>query len=61
MKEQIENIRMFNKKFTKAGKCIFNLELEVIKLRAELEVEKRYTSCLENALEKQIRISVKGE
>ena len=50
MDEQIECIKMFHKKLNKTGRRIFDLEIEIIKLRAELEVEKRYTQCLENVL-----------
>lgn len=56
MDEQIECIKMFHNKLNKTGKRIFELELEIIKLRAELEVEKRYTHCLEKAISK-----IKGE
>lgn len=56
MDRQTESIKMFNSRLSKAGKRIFDLELEIIKLRAELEVEKRYTQCLEKVLK-----NIKGE
>ena len=61
MDKQVEDVKLFSSKLSKAGKRIFDLELEILKLRAELEVEKRYTKCLEHALDKQIKISIKGE
>lgn len=51
MNEQIGNIPKMKKKLSKRGERIFELELEIIKLKAELEVEKRYTRCLERVLE----------
>lgn len=61
MKGQTELISMFNKKLNKTGQRIFELEYELIKLKAELEVEKRYNICLEHALERQIKLTFKGE